>query len=142
MAKGHKAAREAGAPERNEAQAKKRAAIAARIPEVGAAIEPLGGQYVRYETGFASLDVARGYGEVILSFIPCEPFKAVDGSQRWRKGKYAKTKWTFTPEGERGCEVVWDNGLQHFVELDAVVDEVARRIGAILCRPPWEELGE
>lgn len=139
-AKEHKAARDAGAPSSDAVTAAKRAAIAARIPEIAGAIEPLGGHYVKYQNGFASLEVQRGYGEVILSFVPCEPFKAVDGKTRWRKGKFAKTLWTFTPEGERGCEVVWENGLQHFMEVDAVLEEVAKRIGAILCQPPWEEL--
>lgn len=138
MAKQHKAARDGGKPDRDALTAEKRARIDKRLAEIGAAIEPLGGQYVQYHNGFASLEVHRGYEEVILSFIPCEAFKAVDGSPRWRKGKWATTKWSFTPEGERGCEVGWDNGLQHFVEMDAVVEEVAKRIGAILCQPPWE----
>lgn len=140
-AKEHKAAREGSVPEADEATRKKRALIAQRIPEIGAALEPLGGHYVRYETGFASLDVARGYGEVIISFVPCESFKATDGSTRWRKGKFAKSIWTFTPEGERGVEVVWENGLQHYVEVEAALEDAAKKIGAIMCNPPWEELG-
>lgn len=139
-AKEHRAAREGAASASNAVTMAKRAAIDARIPEIANAIEPLGGHYVKYGTGFASLDVQRGYGEVVLSFVPCEPFKAVDGKLRWRKGKAAKATWVFTPEGERGCGVAWDNGVQHFMELDAVAEEVAKRIGAILCQPPWEEL--
>jgi hypothetical protein len=103
-----------------------------------AELESLSGQTVRWAGGYAILDAMRQYGECILCIVPYERFE-VRGMVRWRKGKNAVTKWSITPTGETGVQVAWENGLQDYAEEAAALEDVARKIGAMLCAPPWED---
>lgn len=118
--------------------AAKRRARDERCGVILGALDSLSGHFVNIGGRYMDVEVQRNYGEVVVCFVPREPFTAVDGKTRWKKGKNAANKWCFTPEGERGVEVAWENGLQHYVELEAALEDAAKRIGAILCAPPWE----
>lgn len=129
----------ANQPAHDEAVKAKRARQDARAGTIYAELESLTGQTVKIGAGYAGIDVMRQYNEVVVCFVDYEPYNARDGSLRWRKGGHAKNKWSFTPVNERGVQVAWENGLQDYAELDAAIEDAARRVGAILCSPPWEE---
>lgn len=116
----------------------KRARQDARCGPIMAELESLTGQTVRWGGGYASLDAMRQYGECVLCITPYERYEVRD-MVRWRKGKNVVTKWSFTPVGERALQVSWENGLQEYAEEAAALEDVARKIGAMLCSPPWED---